>query len=111
MKVGNIITTHPHKNIVSWVNAAAHRAFDDIRELLRDESEHDAEWFVSGRRSRLSQLVNEIFTLKLVDASDGKWTEQDFEGHEHSSLISKALADLTVRVTNEYRRIVSAMEK
>ena len=111
MKIGSFVDATPHKQITTWVNAAAHRAYEDIRELLRDESKTDPEWFRRGRGNRLTQLTNEIFTLKLIDASDGRWAERDFEGRQHSSIITKALSDLTARVVAEYRRISTTLEQ
>jgi hypothetical protein len=110
MKIGAFVDSTPHKQITTWVNAAAHRAYEDVRELLREESKSDPQWFLRGRGTRLTQLVSEIFTLKLIDASDGRWSERDFEGQQHSSIITKALSDLIGRVTAEYRRIAVAME-
>lgn len=110
MKIGSLVDSTPHKQITTWVNAAAHRAYEDIRSLMKDERDTDPAWFISGRPGRISQLVNEIFTIKLLDVSEGKWSERDFEGKQHSSIITKAIASLTTRVMAEYRRLVSQLE-
>lgn len=110
MKIGSLVDSTPHKQITTWVNAAAHRAYEDIRVLLKDERDTDPDWFVAGRRGRLSQLVSEIFTIKLLDVSEGRWSERDFEGRLHSSIITKAIASLTTHVMAEYRRLVTTME-
>ena len=48
MKIGSLVDSTPHKQITTWVNAAAHRAYEDIRVLLKDERDTDPDWFVSG---------------------------------------------------------------
>lgn len=110
MKIGSLVDSTPHKQITTWVNAAAHRAYEDIRSLMKDERDTDPSWFVRGRPARISQLVSEIFTIKLLDVSEGRWSERDFEGRLHSSIITKAIASLTTRVMAEYRRLVTTME-
>lgn len=110
MKIGSVVNSAPHKQITNWVNAAEHKSYEDIRTLLKDERDSDPEWFINGRPRRMTQLVNEIFTIMLMEVSEGRWSERDFEGRQHSNLISKAISSLTTRVMAEYRRLVQSME-
>lgn len=109
MKIGSLVDSTPHKQITTLVNAAAHRAFEDIRLMLNDERKTDPCWFIVGRQNRIAPLVNEIFTFKLLEAVDGKWSEHEIK-EQHSSIIAKANASLTTRVVAEYHRLAASME-
>lgn len=106
MNVGNIFSSSPQSQAISWVNAAKFRTIADITEILRDESQHDPNWFANGRKTRLKQLVDEIFSLKLIEVSDGQWSEQSFEGKQHSIRVSSALSDVLNKVTTIYQQLL-----
>lgn len=109
MKFTDVSPFKKQHQITTWVNTAKHQSIVDITSLLQDESTHDPHWFITGRGLRLKQLVDEIFTLKLMDVSNHKFTEQDFEGKDHSLLISKAIAEVVAQITTKYKQLSTAI--
>lgn len=109
MKFEEASPLNPHSNITSWVNAAKYQSVAEITSMLKDEAKEDTAWFLTGRRSRIKQLSSEIFTLKLMDVSNNKWSTHDFEGRDHSIVITSAINDVTNMVTAKYRELASAV--
>lgn len=105
MKLNEVVQSNYHVNIKSWVIKAKTLSVEQIKHVLHDESERDPEWFITKRGSRLRQLASEIITLALVEVSDERWSESDFEGHTHSDLISQAIGDIVSAVTPFYHQI------
>ncbi|MGZ8924513.1 MAG: hypothetical protein ACXW2E_01390 [Nitrososphaeraceae archaeon] len=97
--------TGVHSNITSWITKAKPLVVEEIKSMLENESKHDANWFVTKRGSRITQLVSEILTLKLKEVSNDTWDESDFEGHQHSDQITAAIRDVAAVVSNIYRQL------
>ena len=94
-----------HPNIKSWISKAKTQTITHVTHVLHDESARDPKWFIDNRGSRLSQLVNEIFTLELKEVSNDTWTETDFEGRTHSDLVSQAIKEITTNIEPVYRML------
>lgn len=94
-----------HPQISGWITNAKRVTLQRLQNVLEDESQLDPKWFINNRGSRLRQLVDEIFTLALQEASKGKWSIADFEGQEHSDLITKAINSIAQQATSKYRII------
>ena len=109
MKFAEAAPFHPHSQITSWVNAAKYQAVAEITSMMKDEAKEDTDWFLTGRRTRLKQLSSEIFSIKLLDVSNHKWSTKDFEGKDHSTVITGAINDVTNMVTAKYREMVNSV--
>lgn len=109
MKLNEVAHQPYHSNITSWITRAKVLTVSEVTQMLKDESMKDRNWFVRSRGTRLRQLVSEILTLKLKDVSNDQWTESDFEGHQHSDLVTSAINEIMTRVTVVYRQLRIAL--
>ena len=100
-----------HNQIKVWITAAKFAAKQEINRLLHAESTTESKWFINVRGNRLKQLADEIFTVKLLEASDGNWTVDDFKGRAHSDIISQALHDVNNYTSRTYRTIKTKLIK
>lgn len=96
--------------ITNWVETAEKLAYPDIVQVLKRESEVDPIWFSKSRKQRIRQLVTEILTLKLIDASSGRWDPSNFIGRDHSVLITNSINRLTLSATNIHKQLVVDVE-
>ena len=94
-----------HTHITTWISNAKRNTIQTIEDILIDEAHRDSNWFINKRGSRIRQLVDEIFTLKLREVSRNSWSEADFEGREHSDLITNAINTLTQHANSTYHNI------